>query len=756
MCISSKIKKCVEISKEEIEKGNCIVIGIQSTGESNTKAALNNASPEKEIEGFICGPKEIYKRFIESFYKLPAKPHEKKLELIDEMNNDIERAIKNSSPSQKGFKDIETYIKDLKCDECKEECDINESLLCYHCGKHICHLKCINEEYNGDSDLRQWFCVFCKHFKETDCNYSKKYLEHVEFYNRIRNNKSKILSDIEEMKLPQNPLDILIDELGGVDKVAEMTGRSQRLIRTTIKLEDGREINEYKYVNRLKDDNITEKNAFMSGKKLIAIISDATSTGISLQSDKKCENQRKRVHITLELAWSATKAIQQLGRTHRSNQLVPPSYVLLLSNIGGEIRFAFAISNRLQQLGALTMGTRYATGGFHMINLSIDNKNGNKALKLIGNILLKKEKAPVNCRILDDINKPIDDKTIRRMSDFDFDKYIPKLREWLTDMDIIEFNQENLLKRYFNRLLCQEFEVQSQLLCYFYDILHYINEKEALNSPIDNGILMLSGNNIHEISREIINIHNTGNLTTLISYSIDLGIDYDEIKSIYSEHDDLSFKNGFYKLKDGNDYIYAEEYDEEDINTKQLKMKYNIRNSKIYKCYTPITGLVHKPIGEDDFNLYQPVTDLDEVEKYWRNEYTRSETECIHHNKCRYRSLCQLGRRHQTYHILSGSFLFIWSVIYNKLQEINYFDKKVRIVRIKGNDDNGTIGIKLPEPIVEDVIKSLKDTSNNIHIKNEGDIPMKRPPSILQTAVVKRKVVKRLKPLHQIQEKVES
>ena len=237
---------------------------------------------------------------------------------------------------------------------------------------------------------------------------SKEMLQEVQ--DKLEALKSTLLKRIEETAFPLNPLDELIDRLGGESRVAEMTGRSHRVLHhrpgvrdsSTAYLEEkgaARLEEEYFYyesrgMRRGSEEgaNMVEKNRFQNGEKRVAVISEAASAGISLHSDRRVANQAKRIHIILELPWSAEKVIQQCGRSHRSNQRVPPDYVFLLSSIGGELRFVSTLSKRLRAMGALTQGSRKATGALQFDQFDFNSSYGKKAVALMVRTVFSVEK----------------------------------------------------------------------------------------------------------------------------------------------------------------------------------------------------------------------------------------------------------------------------------------------------------------------------------------------------------------------------
>ncbi len=147
----------------------------------------------------------------------------------------------------------------------------------------------------------------------------------------------------------------------GVSAVAEVTGRSKRLVR------DGS--GQQRLESRSPRTNLAETAAFMTGAKRILVFSDAGGTGRSYHASLDAKNQQRRVHFLLEPGWRADRAIQGLGRTHRTHQACPPLFRPVTTDCKGEARFTSTIARRLDALGALTRGQRQ-TGGQGMFDAS--------------------------------------------------------------------------------------------------------------------------------------------------------------------------------------------------------------------------------------------------------------------------------------------------------------------------------------------------------------------------------------------------
>jgi hypothetical protein len=158
--------------------------------------------------------------------------------------------------------------------------------------------------------------------------------------------------------LPPVPgaLDQIVQRFG-TDLVAEVTGRSRRIVRKG-EGPAARLVVE----SRAGSANLAETAAFMDDQKRILIFSDAGGTGRSYHADLGAKNQRLRVHYLLEPGWKADAAIQGLGRTNRTNQAQPPLFRPVATDVKAEKRFLSTIARRLDTLGAITRGQRQ-TGG---------------------------------------------------------------------------------------------------------------------------------------------------------------------------------------------------------------------------------------------------------------------------------------------------------------------------------------------------------------------------------------------------------
>jgi len=166
----------------------------------------------------------------------------------------------------------------------------------------------------------------------------------------------------------RSALDGLLEHFG-YDAVAEVTGRTRRLVST----KNGAQ----KLETRSARSSQADAAAFMAGQKRILVFSDAGGTGRSYHASLDVMNRQQRVHFLLEPGWRADRAIQGLGRTHRTHQASSPLFRPVTTDCKGELRFTSTIARRLDSLGALTRGQRQ-TGGQNLFDPA-DNLESNYA-----------------------------------------------------------------------------------------------------------------------------------------------------------------------------------------------------------------------------------------------------------------------------------------------------------------------------------------------------------------------------------------
>ncbi len=192
--------------------------------------------------------------------------------------------------------------------------------------------------------------------------------------------RDRLIEKLASLPPVPGALDQIVQRFG-TDMVAEVTGRSRRVVREGDRL---------MVENRTGSANLGETSAFMDDVKRILVFSDAGGTGRSYHAELSARNRRLRVHYLLEPGWKADAAIQGLGRTNRTNQAQPPLFRPIATDVKAEKRFLSTIARRLDTLGAITRGQRQTGGqGLFRPEDNLESHYGRDALRQLYMLLVR-------------------------------------------------------------------------------------------------------------------------------------------------------------------------------------------------------------------------------------------------------------------------------------------------------------------------------------------------------------------------------
>ncbi|XP_053371913.1 protein strawberry notch homolog 1 isoform X2 [Clarias gariepinus] len=770
LCIASKVRRVVQLAREEVKNGKCVVIGLQSTGEARTLEALEEGGGE--LNDFVSTAKGVLQSLVEKHFPAPDRQ-----KLFSLLGIDLS-AKKTPSPAetkeeQKGKKrkggDVKKGAKksrksgglsgsssDESNSEDSDKDDSDDSFNSVSSGDDEDDFNPFKDDSSEDEEDDPWLIrKDSKKSKEKKNKKKKKSIDPDSIQSALlasglgstrpafttpivkstSNNsvvpaksepeenscvtsndavedaqqmKRELLEQLEKLAedLPPNTLDELIDELGGPENVAEMTGRKGRVVSN----DDG----SISYESRSELDvpveilNLTEKQRFMDGEKNIAIISEAASSGISLQADRRVKNQRRRVHMTLELPWSADRAIQQFGRTHRSNQVTAPEYVFLISELAGEQRFASIVAKRLESLGALTHGDRRATETRDLSRFNFDNKYGRNALEIV-------MKSIVN----------LDSPLVSPPSHFDGD-FFKEIRNGLIGVGLINVEDRsgvlsldkdyNNIGKFLNRILGMEVQQQNALFQYFSDTLNAVIQNAKKNGRYDMGILDLGSGDekVKKIDAKkfLTPGYSTSGHVELYTVSVERGMSWEDATHIWAEQNGPD--DGFYVQVRNNKKIAIMV---KEVNTKK----------RLFMVYRPNTGKQLKLETYVDIRKRCKKVLSDEAKQCWIDQYDSSADVCSHaywRGNCKKASVglqCEIGLRCRTYYVLCGSVLSVWTKVEGVLASVSGSNMKMQIVRLRTEDGQRIVGLIIPANCVGPLtnILSSSDQSQQLAVQQQ-------------------------------------
>ncbi len=302
--------------------------------------------------------------------------------------------------------------------------------------------------------------------------------------------RDRLIEQLASLPPVPGALDQIVQRFG-TDTVAEVTGRSRRIVRKTSTSGIDRLVVE----NRAGSANLAETQAFMDDQKRILVFSDAGGTGRSYHAELSAKNRRLRVHYLLEPGWKADAAIQGLGRTNRTNQAQPPLFRPIATDVKAEKRFLSTIARRLDTLGAITRGQRQTGGqGLFRPEDNLESHYARDALRQLYLLLVRGKVEGCSLQMFEDATG-------------------------LTLMDSTGIRDElPPITTFLNRLLALTISLQAILFTAFEQLLNGKIEGAIASGVYDVGLETLQAESFVVADRRAIHVHpGTGAETRLLT-----------------------------------------------------------------------------------------------------------------------------------------------------------------------------------------------------------------------------------------------
>jgi hypothetical protein len=360
--------------------------------------------------------------------------------------------------------------------------------------------------------------------------------------------RGEMIDAVREVVFPLPILDQLHKHFPG--QVAEVSGRRKWI--ETIVDDDG--VLTQRVGKRSANANETAIADFEAGRKLIlAFTEGAGGAGLSFHASRKIINQRKRSHLFLEMSWSAEKAIQGMGRSHRTAQVVEPEYCFLsISNLPGQKRLTSTPARKIAALGALTRGHREAaSNGAFRPEDNLETSYSERAMKvLIADVIAGK---------VPDVDQRTFEREMRmRLKGLEI---VPPSESWLQTLKRGAGANRVTMARFLNRLMsCSiglDGGLQQLIMDAFYGRLEDVISEAIENNLYDTGIETLSAAAIATISRERLGVDDFGAATDLIELLItdvpNGSLRFGQARQERIDYERLTGNSdAFYAVRDGN------------------------------------------------------------------------------------------------------------------------------------------------------------------------------------------------------------